>query len=120
MEHGKVTTVNYEDGAVYCDVRSLRGSRGEYENIPVMKSHSAFIQIPKQGERVTMEKLSDNTRFISNVLSREDDFPEEMREGELAIQLDEETKIRFEERDDGNYDLHLDASGDLYINGVVQ
>lgn len=120
MEHGKVTTVNYEDGAVYCNVRSLRGSRNEYDDVPVMKSHSGFIQIPKQRERVTMEKLKDGTRFISNVLSRESETPDKMQNGEIAIQLDEGTRIKFEERNDGNYDLHIGASGDVYINGTVQ
>jgi hypothetical protein len=85
-----------------------------------MKSHSGFIQIPKQGETVTMEKLNDGTRFISNVLSRESDTPDDMEEGELAIQLDSDTRIYFEEKQNGDYNLHLDASGDVFINGTKQ
>lgn len=118
MEHGNVTTTNYEDGVVYCSVRAIRAGI-EYEDVPVMKPHSGFIQVPKQGETVTMEKLNDDTRFISNVISREDGYPDSMKEGELAIQLDQGSRIRFEETKNG-YDLHLDASGDVYINGVAQ
>lgn len=119
MEHGTVTTVNYKEGVVYCNVRAIR-LNNEYKNIPILKPHSGFIQIPKQGETVTMEKLDDGTRFISNVLSREASSPDNMREGELAIQLDEKTRIYFEEQNNGDYDLHLDASGEVYINGTAQ
>lgn len=119
MEHGKVTSVTYDDGVVYCDVRPVRVNN-EYEDVPVMKPHSGFIQVPKQKETVTMEKLNDGTRFISNVISKEEGTPDKMREGELAIQLDHETRVYFEENSDGDYDLHLDASGDVFINGVAQ
>lgn len=118
MEHGKVTSTTYEDGVVYCNVRAMRGGV-EYQQIPVLKPHSGFIQVPEQKETVTMEQLSDGTRFITNVLSREDGYPDSMREGEIAIQLDSGSRIRFEETRDG-YDLHLDASGDVYINGTKQ
>lgn len=119
MEHGTVTSTKYEDGVVYCDVRPMRLANG-YQNIPLLKPHSGFIQVPGQGETVTMEKLADGTRFISNVISRENNTPDDMTEGELAIQLDEETRIYFEEKQNGDYDLHLDASGDVFINGTKQ
>lgn len=119
MEHGTVTTTNYKDGVVYCNVQAIRMNT-EYRNIPLLKPHSGFIQVPKQGETVTMEQLDDGTRFISNVLSREIGTPDNLKEGELAIQLDEETRIYFEEKRDGDYNLHLDASGDVFINGTKQ
>lgn len=119
MEHGEVTSVKYNDNVIYCDVRPVRNS-SPYPSVPILRPHSGFIQVPKQGNTVTMEKLDDGTRFITNVLSKEDSSPDNMREGELAIQLDEDTRIYFEEKNNGDYDLHLDASGDVYINGVVQ
>jgi hypothetical protein len=119
MEHGKVTSTNYKDGVVYCDVRPMRLASG-YQDVPLLKPHSGFIQVPQQGETVTMETLADGTRFISNVISRENDTPEDMAEGELTIQLDEGTRIYFEEKQNGDYNLHLDASGDVFINGTKQ
>jgi len=119
MEHGKVTTTNYEDGVVYCNVRAIRMDT-EYRAVPLLKPHSGFIQVPKQGETVTMEKLDDGTRFISNVISREDGTPNDLQEGELVIQLDDDTRVYFEEKQNGDYNLHLDASGDVFINGTKQ
>lgn len=119
MEHGNVTTVTYEEGVVYCNVRAIRAST-EYQSVPVMKPHSGFIQVPEQGDTVTMQSLNDGTRFISNVLSRESDYPDDMEEGEIAIQLDGGTRVYFEQKQDGDYDLHLDASGDVFINGTKQ
>lgn len=122
MENGTVTTVNYEDGVVYCNVKPNRSSRGEHTDIPVLKSHSGFIQIPKQGERVMMQKLGDGTRFISHVLSRKGDYPEDTKEGDLAIQLDGNTRLVFERRSDGKYDLKLGSSGSLSLsaNGSME
>jgi len=119
MEHGTVTTTNYEDGVVYCDVRAIRLNT-QYRDVPLMKPHSGFIQVPEQGETVTMESLNDGTRFISNVISRKSGTPDKLKEGELAIQLDEGTRVYFEEKRNGDYDLHLDASGDVFINGTKQ
>lgn len=118
MEHGTVTTVNYENGVVYCSVRPNRGSGGEYEDRPVLKSHSGFIQIPKQGDRVVLQKLSDGTRFISDVLSREDEYPEDPTEGDLAIQLDKNTRLVFQKRNDGKYNVDLGASGTLSLSAT--
>jgi len=119
MEHGTVTTVNYESGVVYCNVRAIR-NKTEYEAVPVLKPHSGFIQVPKQGETVTIETLDDGTRFITNVISREREQPDVLDEGELILQLDAGTRIYFEKKKNGDHDLHLDASGDVYINGTKQ
>lgn len=118
MEHGTVTSVTYNEGVVYCSVRAVRLDT-EYQDIPVMKPQSGFIQVPKQGETVTLEELDDGTRFISNVISRENGYPDDMEEGELAIQLDDETRVYFEEKQNGDYDLHLDASGDVLSGGEI-
>ena len=119
MEHGKVTTVEYKDGVTYCNVRAIRVNT-EYTGVPVMKPHSGFIQMPEQGDTVTMETLDDGTRFISSILGKVENTPESMKEGEFTIQLDGGTRVSFEEQSDGTYDLHLDASGDVYINGTKQ
>jgi hypothetical protein len=117
MEHGKVTSVEYKNGTVYCNVRPMR-TTSEYTALPVLKTHSGFIQVPKLGQQVTMEKLDDGTRFISNVMADEEHSPEEVSEGDLAIQLDEKTQLRFEKRKDGKYDLQISASGNVIIDGV--
>jgi catalase len=119
MEHGKVTSVTYRDGGVFCDVRAVR-VQTNYENVPVLRPQSGFIQIPKQGEMVAMDQLKDGSRFITHVVSKEEESPDSLREGELSIQLDENTKIHFEKNDDGSHDLHLSASGDVFINGTKQ
>jgi hypothetical protein len=119
MEHGKVTSVTYRDGVVYCDVRGIRVNT-EYDSIPVLRPHSGFIQVPERGAKVAMHSLDDGTRFIEEVIHKPDAHPDSMREGELTIQLDENTRVAFEKQRDGTFDLHLDASGDVYINGTKQ
>jgi hypothetical protein len=117
MEHGKVTSVEYRDGVVYCGVRPMR-TTSEYTALPVLKPHSGFIQVPQLGQQVTMEKLDDGTRFISNVLAKEGKYPEGMSKGDLAIQLDGGTKLNFKKQSNGDYNIELEASGNITIDGI--
>lgn len=114
MEHGEVTSVLYKDGVVYCNVKPVRGGV-HYEAVPVMKPHSGFIQVPSETDTVTMERLDDGTRFISDVITREDENPDEMNQGEILIQLDKDTKLYFDKVGDDIYNIQLSASGDMTI-----
>jgi hypothetical protein len=117
MEHGKVTTVEYKDGVVYCNVRPMR-TTSKYEALPVLKSHSGFIEIPKVGQQVMIDTLDDGTRFITDVLSKEEETPDEMSEGDLAIQLDGGTQLKFQKQSSGDYNLQISASGNVTIDGI--
>lgn len=118
MEHGIVTTVKYESGVVYCDVRTT-GTTSEKPGVPVLKPHSGFIQVPSQGDVVTIETLADGTPFITGMAAAESETPDQMKEGELAIQLDNGSRVAFKQNSEGNYDVHLESSGDVIINGVA-
>jgi len=120
MEHGSVTTVNYKDGVVYCSVRALRVNT-EYRDVPVMKSHSGFIEVPEQGDIVAMDSLKDGTRFIQDVISTAKEVPDNVEEGELIVQLDKDTQASFRKTDDGKYNCNISASGELNLeaNGTV-
>lgn len=63
-----------------------------------------------------MQKLADGTRFISDVLSRETAYPEDPKEGDIALQLDKDTRLVFQKRSDGNYDVNLGSSGTLSLS----
>lgn len=117
MEHGIVTSVSYEDGVVYCNVRAPR-TTGEIPEVPVLKPHSGFIQVPSQGDTVAIDRLSDGKAFITNLVSRVDENPDGMKEGELAIQLDKGSRLAFKRKGNGDYDVHIESSGDVLINGV--
>jgi len=112
MEHGEVKSVNYSSGVVYCNVQPVRVDI-EYQNVPVLNSHSGFVQVPKQGQTVAMQKLDDGTRFISDVVEKSNNYPGEMKEGELGIQLDSDTRLYFEKASDGTFDIHLSASRNI-------
>lgn len=119
MKPAIVESVSYDDGVVYCDVSPIRINES-HDNIPVLKPHSGFVAAPKEGQKVMMRSLDNGTRFITDVIAREGGTPDSMIEGEITIQLDEGTRVSFEKNNDGTHDLHLDASGDVYINGTVQ
>lgn len=117
MEHGTVTTVTYQDGVVYCSVSPTR-TASEYKDVPVLKSHSGFVEVPSEKDTVLIEKLADGTRFIAGIIKRETENPDEMKEGEMAFQLDADTILSFKKRKNGDHDVHIGSSGDVIINGV--
>jgi len=116
MEHGKVTSVTYEDGVVYCDINPNRVSN-QYTDIPVLNTHSGFVEVPEQSETVAIQELEDGTRFVTNVISKEKSTPDSMKEGEIAFQLDDDTLVRFEKMGNGTHNLTISASNDLTVEG---
>jgi len=116
MEHGKITTVNYEDGVAYCNVQAIR-LNNEYQDVPVLKTHSGFVQVPEQGMTVAMDSLKDGTRFITHVVSKENASPDDLAEGDLAIQLDGDTIIELSKAG-SDYDVSIGASGQLNLEAT--
>jgi hypothetical protein len=115
LEHGKVTSVNYEDGVVTCNVRAIRQNE-EYSNVAVMRDFSGRISLPKERQTVLMNQLSDGTRIILGILAREENTPDSMRDGETTLKVDKDTEIAIEKNGD-NHDVRISASGDVYIEG---
>jgi len=114
MEHGLITSVTYKKGVVLCNVQALRvGS--VIGKVPVMKPYSGTIRMPKPGEKAIMEVLDDDTRFIIGYLAREKSHPDNMKPGEMTIQVDDKTKVALSENSNGNYDLNLSASGNVSV-----
>jgi phage baseplate assembly protein gpV len=116
MEHAYVESSYYEDGAVYCDLRPAR-PRALYDKVRVLKPQAGFFQVPKQGDRVAVDQLDNGEKFITHIISSDTSVPEVISEGELKIQLDDGTRVSFEENGD-SYDVQIEASGDVYIEGI--
>lgn len=119
MQHGEVISTTYEDGVVYCDVQPTRTS-GIYPEVPVLRPHSGFIQLPEEGDVVSLEKLRDGSRFISSVMANQNSHPENMKEGELTMMLNGGAQISFLKEADNTYNLHIDSgdAGNVFIDGI--
>lgn len=122
MEHGRITTVRWDQGIVYCDVQPVRYN-ATYQGVPVLKSHSGFIEVPKEGDVVMIEQLADGTRYIENVLTSKsvhqnpNPIPNnnELREGDITIRLDPTTQLTFSKTNSNKYDITIEASEDVTI-----
>lgn len=122
MEHGKITTVEFQDGIVYCNVRPVRYNV-LYEGLPVLKSHSGFVELPKQGDTAIIDELDDGSKFITNFLSNEEVHSEpnalpaedEIREGDLTLRLDKQTQLTFSKANSGGYNIDISSSKNVNI-----
>lgn len=117
MEHGFITTVRYENGGIILDVRAFR-TGVEYQGVPVLKPMAGFVAAPEEGQKVFMDTLADDTRYVVGILASNPlgSYPASVEENELAIQLDGNTLITAKKDGSGNYDLTLSASGDINID----
>lgn len=116
MEHGIITSTSLEQGVVICNVQPVRLNT-EYPNVPMLKPFPALTVVPTIGQRVAMTELSDGTRFITGIIGRtpEGSQPTGLVGGDVCIQLDPTTKLKFTKNDAGDYDITLSASGDVTI-----
>lgn len=118
MEHGTVTNVEYKDGVPVCSVQLQGRVNNEDERVPVMRQHHGMFLVPNVGQQVQMLKLDDQ-RFIVGVLETGDgDWSPDLSEGELAFMFDDGTRIEFSKTDSGDFDVHVEASGKVYIQGI--
>lgn len=119
MEHGIITAVRYSKGVVSCDIQPIRIST-QYENVPMLKPHEGFIAVPKQGDKVTTELLTQDdgseARFITNVMATAEGYPEEVGEGDFHLQVDSDTTIAVTDNGAGGHDVRVSASGTVSID----
>lgn len=123
LEQGIVTSVDYNEGVVTCSVKPLRGSNA-YPSVPVLKPIAGAVRMPKQGQKVAMASLDDDTRFILGVIARNADGerPDDAAPGDMTFQLDGDTKLEIADDGNGNYNVTLSGSGNLTVsapNGTV-
>lgn len=115
MEHGIIETTEYDNGVVYCDVKPIRAGT-IYPELPILKPQSGFVQVPKEGDLVAVDELKGGKRFITDVISNTEASPDTMKEGDMAIQLDEGTILSFKRNSSGDYDIKLSASGEIVVD----
>lgn len=115
MEHGIVERTEYDSGVVYCDVKPIRAGTA-YPELPILKPQSGFIQIPREGDLVAVDELKGGKKFITNVISNREASPDTMKEGDMVIQLDEQTKLVFKRNGKGSYNIQISASATLSLS----
>lgn len=119
LEHGRITSVNYADGVVTCDVQPIRASNS-YQSVPVLKQFGGLTVTPKPRMKVLMGKMSDDTRVILGFMTKDsdDEYLAEMDPEELSIRVDSGTRIDLTKNQQGDYDLDIAASGNVFIDGI--
>lgn len=119
MEHGQITSVNYDEGVVSCHVQKMDRVDVEYRDVPVMRNAAGHVVVPEVGETAVISELDDGTRVIVGFLSRLDDGQNPPADdGETVLRFDPDTELRFSRNADGTHDISLTASGDVTIDGI--
>lgn len=119
MQHGVITTVNYDDGVVTCHVQKMDRVDVELRNVPVMKSAAGDVSVPQVDEIAVMDQLDDGTHVIIGYLAKLPDGENPtVDHGERVFRFDAGTELRFSQNANGNWDIDLTASGDITIDGI--
>lgn len=114
MERGIITSVYYDNGIIECDVQPFRNS-GIYRRIEYLPSNIGLTEVPQQGNTVNMLEDTAGTRYIASLRSAGNFNPDSLKEGEVALQIDKQTKVLIERVGDGEHNVTLEASGTVNI-----
>jgi hypothetical protein len=87
-----------------------------FRNTPILSDFSGVLAVPQVGQRVVVSKDETGFEYVSGVLSGPDDPAPALGEGEFVLQFDPKTRITTTKRDDGGYDLSIEASGDVNVS----
>lgn len=117
MENGIITGVTFKEGVPVCSVQGIRVDT-EYPAVPVARMHRGMFVVPEQGQKVQMLSVGDQ-RFIVGMLAKNDDAATpSLAPGDFAVQLDSGTKLTFIKNANDNYDVDIEASGNVTIDGI--
>lgn len=116
MEPGIISTVDYRNGGVLCDVEAIRVNT-TYRAVPVLRSFSGEFAMPQVNQKVVLGEMADGTRIITGFLTAGESQPTDMQPNEYTVRLDDSTAIEATQNGDGTYDLAVSASGTLDVDG---
>lgn len=116
MIHGKVTNVIFESGVPVCTVQLFDRVNNEVD-APVSRMNRSMFMIPEVGQNVQILKIDDQHFVVGVLATNTPDATPDLDEGEVCIQLDADTMVRFIKNGD-NYDVDIDASGEVRINAT--
>lgn len=104
-------------GMVQCSIQ-LPHAGGVKNNVPVGKPHSGVMWKPETGDTVTVEYNEEGRAYIANVLSvpAEEFTAPDLAEGSMRIRFDDSTTVTVDKDDSGNYDIDIEASGEVTVD----
>ena len=118
-EIGRVSSVYTKEGRVYVNVQLSRAG-AEVRNIPFNRPFSGAMITPKEGDVVEVYQLRDGTRgarFTHN--PPESISMPDLEENELCFKWDDGTEILIEKNGSGDYDVRINASGNITIGDAA-
>jgi hypothetical protein len=112
-----VSSVIVKSGAVFVNAYSPRRVNSEFTEVPILRSFAGEMPVPSEGDTVIISQTDTGQHYVDGVLTvmgSETDSPQ-IESEEFAIHFDSGTSIIAEKDGSGNYNLTLNASGDVTI-----
>jgi hypothetical protein len=116
MKHGIVTSKEIvEEGHLVLTIQSSRAGV-TWPNVPVAQDHPGDIQNIEEGWHVALAECDDGLWICVGVLNSDPSkIPNTLDESERSIKFDDGTEISARKNGNGNYDVTISASGDVYL-----
>lgn len=112
----RIEAVHVSDHGVLVDAQHLTRPSVAYRNTPLLADFSGIMAVPQVGQKVVVAKDSTGFEYVEGVLTGPDDPAPSLKENEFVLQFDPSTKVTATKRDDGGYDLSIEASGDVSVD----
>lgn len=107
-------SVNYEEKTVYVDVAS--GPNQTHNGIEYRTGGRGIFVVPEFGDVVEIDTVGNGRRVAhSSHTDKTDSMPQNMSEGDIAINLNDNTVLHFKKNGDV-YDVDMKCDGELHLD----
>lgn len=116
MEVAEVTASRIVGGRAVVDVSFTRPGTAK-KDVPLYQTFPGGIRLPKQGERIVVERLDDGSYVAMQSLSGSENAPVSLAEGDLHFQWSDGTRLSVT-KSGSAYTVNIESDGDVNINST--
>jgi|APHM01.1.fsa_nt_gi hypothetical protein len=117
--YGRVSSVSFDSEKKDVFVNVVTGPNREPRAMPISCPRPGVWYVPKEGDMVEVHDINGvkTARFPANPPA-EYELPEELAEGDVCFQLNENTKLHFSVQNDDTINVDIACDGELSITAT--
>ena len=116
-KYGRVSSVFFDDEKRDIFVNVVTGPNREPREMKFSSPKAGIWYVPSEGDMVEVHNVNGTRTARYPAGSPEDfSFPEDLTEGDVCFQLNQDTQLHFSVQEDGTVNVDLTADGEISVD----
>ena len=116
-KYGRVSSVFFDDEKRDIFVNVVTGPNREPREMKFSSPKAGIWYVPSEGDMVEVHNVNGTRTARYPAGSPEDfSFPEDLTEGDVCFQLNQDTQLHFSVQEDGTVNVDLTADGEINVD----